>query len=450
MSASTGMTNASPTPARKEVNLDQPYRYFVGIDWGTQTHRVVLLNLDGRLIEQYDAVHSGEGLRMLVERLRRTTNFHSAEVAIAVEVSWGALVETLVENGFPIFSINPKQVDRFRDRFTVAGAKDDSRGALVLASSLRTDQRSYKRVELDAPEIIRLRELSRFEEELKTELRRTTNRLWQQLHQTLALSPAADDRFVWDLLSQAPMPEKGAKLSRSRLQKILKAHRISKFTIEDAIAILRAPSLVLAAGAAEAASEHVLLLLPQIVLIDQQLRDVGRRIEQILQNCTEEATGDGKTPTDASLILSIPEIGPGIAATLLTEASRPIRERDYQALRCYAGTAPVTKQSAKRKTVSMRQACSARLRQAVYHWSTRSIISDSRSRQQYDQSRASGQHHPRALRGLADRLLRLLISMLKKGEEYNPARRRDHLEVVSLQSASGPFIGEFLAGASVN
>jgi transposase len=434
--------------------LDQQYRYFVGIDWGTQTHCVVLLNLDGRVIEQYDAVHSGEGLRMLVERLRGRTNGPSAEIAIAVEVSWGALVETLVENGFSVFSINPKQVDRFRDRFTVAGAKDDSRDALVLASSLRTDQRSYKRVELDAPEIIRLRELSRFEEELKTELRRTTNRLWQQLHryypQTLALSPAADDRFIWDLLSQAPMPEKGAKLSRSRLQRIFKAHRISKFTIEDAIAILRAPSLALAAGAAEAASEHVLLLLPQIALLDQQLRDVGRRIKQILQTCTEEATGDGKTPTDASLILSIPGIGPGIAATLLTEASRPIRERDYQALRCYAGTAPVTKQSAKRKTVSMRQACSARLRQAVYHWSTRSIISDSRSRQQYDQSRASGQHHPRALRGLADRLLRLLISMLKKGEKYNPARRRDHLEVVSLESASGPFIGEFLAGVSVN
>jgi transposase len=129
-------------------------------------------------------------------------------VGIAVETSWGALVETLADHGFAVFSINPKQVDQFRDRFTMAGAKDDTRDAFVLACCLRTDRRSFRLVEVDSPEIIRLRELSRFEDELKAELRRTTNRLCQQFHrhypQALTLSPAADDLFIWDLLRQAP------------------------------------------------------------------------------------------------------------------------------------------------------------------------------------------------------------------------------------------------------
>ena len=124
--------------------------------------------------------------------------------------------------GFAVFSINPKQVDRFRDRLTVAGAKDDGRDALVLAGSLRTDRKSYRRVEVDSPQIIRLRELARFEEELKIELRRVTNRLWQQLHryypQVLKLSPAADERFVWDLLNAAPTPVEGARLSLDRVE----------------------------------------------------------------------------------------------------------------------------------------------------------------------------------------------------------------------------------------
>ncbi|HEY2234876.1 MAG TPA: transposase, partial [Candidatus Angelobacter sp.] len=152
---------------------------------------------------------------LLVERLNRRTLCDAAEVAIAIEVAWGALVETLVESGFAVFSINPKQVDRFRDRFTVAGAKDDGRDALVLAGSLRTDRKSYRRVGVDTPEIIRLRELARFEEELKIELRRVTNRLWQQLHryypQVLKLSPAADERFVWDVLNAAPTPIEGSR-----------------------------------------------------------------------------------------------------------------------------------------------------------------------------------------------------------------------------------------------
>ena len=82
--------------------------------------------------------------------------------------------------------------------------------------------------------------------------------------------------------------------------------------------------------------------------LDQQLRDVSRRIGQILATLAKANAEDNALPSDASLILSIPGIGPAVAATLLTEASRPLREREYQALRCYAGTAPITKQSEKR------------------------------------------------------------------------------------------------------
>jgi transposase len=319
-------------------------------------------------------------------------------------------------------------VDRFRDRLTVAGAKDDARDASVLATSLRTDLKSYKRVDVESPDIIRLRELSRFEEELKAELRRTTNRLWQLLHryypQMLKLSPAADDRFVWTLLSEIPTPAQGANMNRARVQQILAAHRIRKFTADDVLSTLNATPLLLAAGAGEAASEHVLLLLPQIVLLDQQLRDVGRRIGQILTTLAKTNTDGDTKPCDASLILSIPGIGPAVASTLLTEASRPIRERDYQALRCYAGTAPITKQSGKRKTINMRHACSPRLRRAVYYWASTSINCDSRSRQQYDALRTSGHHHARALRGLADRLLRVLISILKQQTTFSRLRRQ--------------------------
>ena len=211
-------------------------------------------------------------------------------VAIGIEVAWGALVETLVEAGFAVFSINPKQVDRFRDRFTVAGAKDDARDALVLASSLYTDKQSYRRVEIDSPELIRLRELSRFQDELKVELRRVTKRLWQQLHryypQMLAISPAADDRLMWDLLEAAPTPAAGAKITSLRTLRILKANRIRKVSVDEVHAALRTAPLVLASGAAEAACEHVQLLLPQVRLLEEQLREVSNRIKCLLNVMT--------------------------------------------------------------------------------------------------------------------------------------------------------------------
>ncbi len=112
--------------------MEQTFQHFVGIDWGTQTHRVAVLDSSGRPIEQYNAEHSGEGLVVLVNKLKQRTACEPALVAIGIEVAWGALVETLVEGGFTVFSINPKQVDRFRDRFTVAGALEQKtmRGTL--------------------------------------------------------------------------------------------------------------------------------------------------------------------------------------------------------------------------------------------------------------------------------------------------------------------------------
>ena len=44
-------------------------------------------------------------------------------IGVAIEMTQGPAVEALLERGFCVYGINPKQLDRFRDRFTVAGAK---------------------------------------------------------------------------------------------------------------------------------------------------------------------------------------------------------------------------------------------------------------------------------------------------------------------------------------
>ena len=89
--------------------------------------------------------------------------------------------ESLLEHGFAVHSINPKQLDRFRDRFSPAGAKDDRRDARVLASALRTDPHCLRRLEPTDPAIVELREWSRLSEELTRERVRLANRMRQQL-----------------------------------------------------------------------------------------------------------------------------------------------------------------------------------------------------------------------------------------------------------------------------
>jgi hypothetical protein len=70
-------------------------------------------------------------------------------IAVAIEVPHGPIVEAPLERGFQVYAINPKQLERFRDRFTVAGAKDDRRDAHVLGDRVTCSGTSRVRLRRD-------------------------------------------------------------------------------------------------------------------------------------------------------------------------------------------------------------------------------------------------------------------------------------------------------------
>jgi len=406
----------------------QTFKHHAGIDWASDHYDLCVVDESGTAVGKKRVEHSGDGIGECIEWMLQMAGGDASSIAIAIEVPHGAMVESLIENNLAVFALNPKQMDRFRDRHTVAGAKDDDLDAFVMAESLRTDQRCFHRVELDEPAVLRLRELSRMADDLQTDSNRLANQLWEQLRryypQMLKLSSAANEDWLWDLLESAPLPGTVGKLKLAKVKAILRAHRIRRITAEEVLEQLRQPALRLAPGAAEAASEHVLMLLPRLRLLQQQRKATAKRIGDILEELRAAPPEcEGREHRDAEILLSLPGIGPVIAATMLAEASQPLRDRDYQALRNYAGAAPVTRRSGKKKVIVMRYACNERLRNALYHWARTSMQNDARAKQHYAEMRARGHSHGRALRGLSDRNLAMLMSMLKSGTLYDPTRR---------------------------
>jgi transposase len=376
-------------------------------------------------VKEFVVDHTGSGISGFLSWLTGLAPEDASTIALAIETPQGAMVESLAERGFAIFSINPKQVDRFRDRHTVAGAKDDRRDAFVLADSLRTDERCFHRVRLDDPLTIQLREWSRMEEDLRQDMNRTMNQFREQLHryfpQLLKLSPGAEDGWLWDLIECAPTPARAARLTKSRIERIFKAHRIRRLTAEEVRLELQTPALQLAPGAADAASLHALMLLPRLRLLRQQQQHIAGEVERLLERLQEPEASEGQPVEhrDAEILLSCPGIGRIIAATMLAEASQAIRERDYHALRSYAGAAPVTKQSGKRRVVQMRKACNPRLRDAFYHWARVASMCEPRTHDHYVRLRRQGHTHGRALRGIADRLTEMSHRYWHEGERRN-------------------------------
>src|SRR6516162_1899280 len=404
-----------------------PYEWFVGIDWGSQQHQVCVLDRDRHRVGERAVDHDGTSLARLAAWLWTVSAGQPQCVAVAIEVPRGAIVEGLLERGFHVFALNPKQLDRFRDRHSVAGAKDDRRDAFVLADSVRTDQPSFRRLQLDDPQLLLLRELSRAEETLLEEFRRSANRLREQLHrfypQMLQLCSAADEPWLWDLITLAPTPAHAMLLSEEQVQRVLKAHRLRRLKAPAVLACLQAPALPVAPGTAEAAQAHCGCLLPCLRVLAEQLQTCSQQVSALLSTLAEEP-GEGESPSDVAMVLSLPGVGRKITAWLFAEAAQPLAERDYQVLRTHGGVAPVTKQSGKRRQVMMRHGCNSRLRHALYHRARVAMQRDAHFSSVYAALRAKGQRHGQALRTLGDRLLRILMAMLRNGTCYDASRIR--------------------------
>ena len=409
--------------------MQPTFSFYVGIDWATQTHRVCVMDANGEVLREQTVQHEGDAIREFLGSLDALTGSQPEKVGVAIEVPRGPVVEAFLERNYAVFGVNPKQLDRFRDRHSVAGAKDDRRDAFVLADSLRTDEQCFRRLALEPATVIRLRELSRTDESLAGDLRRAANQLYQLLlryyPQILQLCSYPDEPWLWTLLEAAPTPDGGRKLTLARLRTLLAKHHIRRLTPEEVREVLGQSSLPVAPGVAEAVSERVLLMLPHLRLLHQQRKDLAERMDAQLKRI---AVVDGQAPDsvvgrDLALMMSIPGVGRTISATLVAEAYDALAQRDYHALRAHGGTAPVTRQSGKARQVSMRYGCNHRLRNAFYHWARTSLQNDERSKNHYARLRSVGHGHGRSLRGVADRLVAVLIAILKSGRNYDSGRR---------------------------
>jgi transposase len=402
---------------------DDAVSWFAAVDWGSAQHQACILDSGGAIAGERAFPHGGAGLAALCDWLVSIAGDAGA-VAVAIEVPHGPVVDALLERGFAVHAINPKQLDRLRDRFSVAGAKDDRRDARVAAAGLRTDRHLFRRVAAGDPAVVELREWSRLAEELQRERVRLGNRIrqqfWRYYPQLLEVSDDVAAEWVLALWTMAPTPAKAARLRETTLARLLKQHRIRRVDAETALTILRRPAIKVAAGVTEAAVLHLRSLIVRLRLANREFRQAERKLDELCAALTRAEAEEGSPLPDAAILASLPGVGRSTLATLLTEAAGPLGRRDHAALRTLSGVAPVTKRSGKTRIVVMRYAAQVRLRQAVFHWARVAVLNDPKCRGRYEAFRARGHSYGRALRGVADRLLGVACVLLQRRTLFNP------------------------------
>lgn len=404
----------------------QGHDFFVGIDWGYELHQACLIDGQGETVAERKFEH-GKGLNDLSRWLQEQMG--DGLLAVAIETPHGPVVETMMERGLAVYSVNPGQLDRFRDRLSPSGARDDRRDARVLAISLRSDPHCFRKLKAHPAALAELRELNRIEIGLTENRGRLANQirqaLWRHYPQFIELDADLSKTWLAELRAKAPTPEKARRLRKHAVENLLKQHRIRRINASQVLKILKTPGFPVADGTVQAACASLEIAFQQLALINQQHREINRTIETVIERLCESAEDETghSWQRDVNLLSSIPGIGHKILATLLSESPDAWQRRDLQALRCLCGIAPVTRQSGKSRLARRRLACNGLLRNASYHWANIAIRHDPASRDKHTALRDRGHSHARALRGVGDRLLPVAVKMLERQCEFDPQYR---------------------------
>jgi transposase len=385
---------------------------FCGIDASDSALDFQLRDADRRVLAEGRVKPDFEGLGALFEQLER--HAPPSEIGIAIESARGPWIQVMLDRGYCVYPINPRQAAHFRKALSASGDKSDTIDRKVLALYLAAFHQDLKPLKPDAPEIVRLRVACADRVKLVEE---RTCKL-QELKAVLKeFYPAILDLFgdfACDaglaLLREFPTQAAMQGMSDRRFRGFLKRQGYTQTQrIAEMLVHLRWPSLPVALHLQQAKAPRILYLIQSITALN---REVAAREEDIQQQFD--------ALPEASWVRSLPGAGPNLAPAILACVGRdPHRFADIGEARAFMGTAPVTKGSGRTKTVHFRFACSKFARRTLQLFAYQSIERSAWARAFYDQYRVGGRRSHAALRAVAHKWVKIILAMQRTGRPYD-------------------------------
>lgn len=384
---------------------------FIGLDWGNSHHQLCILDTAGRLIHQGKFAHDVAGARELTDRLSR----HGPVEGIAIERCEGLLVESLQQQGHRLFCVSPKMSARARERYRLAPTKSDAFDVFVLADSLRHEHRHWRSLAVPSALLAELRALTRDRERLIWNQRDVENQLRAvvlSFHRgVLHLFSSLDRDITLAFLRDYPTPVDAGRVGSARMAAFCARHGYSGRTRPELLVErLRTNLLAASPGTTAGKAFTAALFVDQLELLNTQLRAITKRIRERLAE-----------HPDAMIFLSFPGMGEVTAAVMLAEMGEDRgRFPTADVLLAETGTAPVTRSSGRSRHVTFRYAANKRMRHAIDWWAFVAVRENDWAHEAYEQARARGQLHNRALRGIGARWTRILWRCWQDGTTYDP------------------------------
>ena len=262
--------------------------YYVGIDWADEEHYAYITDDSGQKLDSFPMKHSEEGMNRLQNRIHKFS-LKLDNVLFSLETDNGLVVSTLMDWGYTVYPINPKAVDRYRDRYKTSGIKSDEFDACVLANILRTDKDRFQPILPDSELSREIKVLTRVREKLIGDRTRLSNRLTSILK---AYYPAALELFsevaqpiTLSFLSKYPTYQDARNLSFEEFKRFLSEnHYPHSKKARGIYEKLQQPHLECEDMLVRTKSRLMLATVSQLQILMDEIKSYEKEIENLLES----------------------------------------------------------------------------------------------------------------------------------------------------------------------
>jgi len=389
-------------------------RYYLGVDWADEFHQVWVSDHQGKKVAEMKVVQNAEGMADFGRWLRER-KAEGIELWAAIEKPHGRIVDFLLDHGVVVYPVNPKALDRVRDRFRMSQSKSDSFDAYVLAEFLRTDHAHLRALEPDSEPAQELKLLTRDHHRLTRQKARLLNQLQVTLKEyyprPLEVFNDLESQIARDFLKQYPTPQALSELSRRKWNRFSKReHHLSEARCQELWEKLSKPQLAVLEHVVRAKAQLLGVLLVQLEGLIEAVESYSERVKSFFVSMPA-----------AKLVETLPGgKGRTIVPMLWAElGDAKSRWETFRHLQAEAGVVPVTKASGKSRFVQFRFSCNKQMRYAAYWLAFVSLNRSEWANAYYRDQRAKGHSHPQALRALGAKWLKIIFVMWRDHKPYD-------------------------------
>ncbi len=389
------------------------YKYFLGIDISKDSFDFCFTDETEKVLLKDHYLMDIKHFTTLANYLAPFSNDEILIVMEATGIYHLNLLSFFLEQGLNVAVVNPLFIHAFTKSMTIRKTKTDSKDAHIISIFAKRNNSTIKLSSSSDLETIKpiVREKDKLTAQIsaiKTDIKSIVNQLFPEMLKNTNIFTKSS----LNLLLQAPSKRIIRNLKEKKIAKLFSSDNTTgtkpKITASEILSLAKN-----SIGINNPSLEKILVSkIHQMSFIQTQIDEYNEIIEKFV---------DEHHKNDIDTLTSISGVGKATASSFIAELGSISNFATHKQLTAFIGTDPTIYQSGTSVNVkgSISKRGNSHLRRSIWHMARAATVWNETLKAYYDKKRSEGKTFKQSVIAVANKLIRIIFSMLKNNTKFD-------------------------------